>query len=296
MRLNLYLTSLLLTGCTPQFEMATWNIYWDNPSDPGNAWSLRRDTVIAQINARRPAVVGLQEAQAAHLWDLARRLPDYTPVSIPIEPGDPTDYDALIMYRHGQLSLTGWDLFWLGPDPDSPGSMFEALPGESGFNQPRAATCLDFDVPLRVCATHLGGPSSVLERSAQVLLERGSFGPVVIMGDFNTLPYSQATWPIASGVPINDVYDQFANAGFKDAIKVTTPNNRVASGCGFEQTGCPIELSFDGRIDWIMLKEVCLMGAQQVFTFRPDGRPASDHWMQVATVSPYVSPLAPECR
>lgn len=63
-------------------KVMTYNIRLDVASDGENAWSLRKDYFISQIQFYNPDVFGVQEARPNQVVDITTSLPEYNNVGI----------------------------------------------------------------------------------------------------------------------------------------------------------------------------------------------------------------------
>lgn len=276
------LLALLLSQSSPELLRAvSWNIYWDNPNDPKNSWVLRRDQVAEVLISTGAHVIGLQEAEEVHLSDLTARLAPkgFVPLAIPTKP---KTFDSLVFYRPDRLTLFELRHLWLGPKPSQPGSRFDPLPGETGFHTERSATCALFGSRAALfwfCNTHLGGPRSLLERQAQVILEALPPGPAIFTGDFNTFPAREKSWPTKPfwvRTTTTSVFDFFLAAGFSDVYGELHPQDMSPSGCGW--TGPCQSFGFPARVDWVLQRGMRPKRAWMERPQRPEGRFLSDHF------------------
>src|SRR5690606_11157963 len=90
-----------------------------------NAWHRRRDLLAEVIRDAAPDVVGLQEALATQLDDLARLLPQYSRLGVGRDDGDAAREHSAILYRTSRLEVAGGaeqGTFWLSVTPEVPGS------------------------------------------------------------------------------------------------------------------------------------------------------------------------------
>lgn len=293
-RLLVSLLLLLTMACdnVAPITAMSFNIYWDNPNDPENAWSLRRADVIAMIERHAPHVIGFQETQEQQLRDLMNLLPNrYGGQVLPTREGV---YDSLIIWDRTRFKLLNTDHFWLGPHPGL-ATTWKPLPEEEGsWYTKRSATCVDLldrqtQVVSTFCNTHFDAIPSLGERAAELIVERvASVSPrLVLLGDFNALPHKADAWPVIPAWTKNDVnraYEVFSNAGMIDAFKHMYPTYSGGSICAWGDS-MP-SYGADTRVDWVLTKGFDILDAQQDVTRRSDGRPISDHAAQIAVLAP----------
>ncbi len=179
------------------FRVMTYNIRFNTVQDGKNQWHLRKDRVINLIRHYKPDLLGVQEALSQQMVDLQTGLPDYGSYGVGRNDGKDSGEFSAIFYRRDRFEIVDKGTFWLSEDPDTPGS--------KGW---------DADLP-RICSwvklkdrstnkevvyfnTHFDHRGETARReSARFILARiqqiaGSATPVILTGDFNTGPESDA--------------------------------------------------------------------------------------------------------
>ena len=167
-----------------EWTLATFNIRYDNPSDPLK-WTERRDEVAKIIGFYD--IVGVQEALPHQLDDLAQRLPWMAQVGRGRE-ADGTGEACPIFYHRGKWELLHHETRWLAPDWATPGAM------ASSADMPRIVTVAWFHQKetgkrVRVYNTHWSHVSEdarVLSGSLIAALDAlHSTDATAVLGDFN---------------------------------------------------------------------------------------------------------------
>jgi len=100
----------------------SFNLRYDNPADGYHGWAYRRDWAGSIVRLYAPDVLGVQEALAGQVADLAVRAPDMGWVGVGRDDGVAAGEFAAIFYRAARLSLLAKGTFWLSKTPEVPGS------------------------------------------------------------------------------------------------------------------------------------------------------------------------------
>lgn len=199
---------LLLTACAsavrddPSLRVMTFNIRLNLASDGVNAWPHRKDAVAGLIRERSADLVGLQEALPEQLSDLDARLPRLARF------GDGRSAERLgefsaIYYRRDRFDLLAHGTFWLSETPEVAGSKgwdaaFERIVTWGKLRDRQSnATFFYFNTHF----DHVG--KTARRESARLLMSRieqiAGPAPVIVTGDFNDLPQSEAYAIITAG-------------------------------------------------------------------------------------------------
>jgi endonuclease/exonuclease/phosphatase family metal-dependent hydrolase len=168
-------------------RVMSFNIRYDTAGDGTDNWSHRRRLVADTIRYHAPDVIGIQEAMAHQLRELAALLDAYEWVGRPRD-GDRGEHTA-IGYRNDRVTAETTETFWLSPTPETPGSVgWDA-------SHPRIATWARLQVGssdqrLLVLNTHLDRDGQRARREGskrmlQQLTEQVTDEAVVVGGDFN---------------------------------------------------------------------------------------------------------------
>lgn len=266
MRLFVALLALLATmvpAAARDLTVMSLNIRYPSDGDGANRWELRRDLTIATIRRADPDVIGTQELFRRQAEDVVARLPRYRWIGVGRSgTGKADDEHMGIFYRADRLQVERWGNFWLSDTPGVPGSI------SWGHPFPRMVTWAVFrgrdGGRFAMFNTHLpyrDEDEAAREKGAALLAARipGIAGdlPVVVTGDFNTMPGS-ATYRRMT----RDLRDAWVAAPVR-----TGPD---ATFHGF--TG-----KADRRIDWIFVRGFGVVRAATIDARRGDVFP-SDHY------------------
>lgn len=249
-------------------NVATYNLRFDNPNDGKNVWSARRDAVRALVRYHEFDLWGTQEGLGNQLKDLDA-LGDFARVGAGRDDGQHAGEHSTIFYRSARFALEDHGDFWLSATPEQPSMGWDARCCK------RIATWARLrDKPTGqvfvVLNAHFDHEGVVARReSAQLLLQRGralaGALPLIMMGDFNSTPDSEAYATI--GAALRDAR----------AISQTPPYGPVATFNDFDVTKPARE-----RIDYIFLSPQWQVLRYAVLTDSVDARYPSDHFPVVA--------------
>lgn len=175
-------------------RVMSFNVRYNNPNDGENAWPHRKERVASMVRLYDADLVGVQEALKEMLDELAGLLPGYAWVGVGRADGREEGEYSAIYYREDRLELLDHDTFWLSETPDTPGSKswdaaIERIVTWAHFRDRRTGeTFYHFNTHF----DHVGEQARA--ESARLILrrirERAGGAPVVLTGDFNTLPDS----------------------------------------------------------------------------------------------------------
>jgi endonuclease/exonuclease/phosphatase family metal-dependent hydrolase len=245
------------------------NIRLAAESDGANRWELRRDLTAATVGRADPDVIGTQELFKRQGDDLVARLPRYRWIGVGRSgTGKADDEHMGIFYRADRLAVERWGNFWLSDTPEVPGSI------SWGHPYPRMVTWAIFrerdGQRFALFNTHLpyrAEDEAAREKGVALLASRisGIAGdlPVVVTGDFNTVPDSATHRRLAQ-----DLTDTWTATRQRSGPEATFH--------GF--TGKP-----DRRIDWIFTRGFTPLSVRTIDT-RQGARFPSDHYPVVATL------------
>jgi len=274
--MKIKLFPLLLLGlCATAFAddsflVASYNIRYQNPEDVarGDGWETRQPQVAGLIRFHEFDVFGLQEVTAAQLQDLVT-LDDYAHVGVGREDGKEAGEYSPVFWRKSRFALLDSGTFWLSPTPDIVSRGWDAL-------YSRICTWVKLrdrrtGVAFHFWNTHFDHRGAEARKnSAMLLLARmkphlGGREPVILLGDFNSTPDTEAYAILA--------------AGLGDAMKLSAAPAYGPTGStnGFNYNG-----KFVHRIDHIFLGPGIKVLKHGTLTDSSDHRFPSDHFPVVA--------------
>ena len=249
-------------------RIMSFNIRLPAESDGVDYWETRKPLAVRMLREQQPDVIGLQELVKAQADYLARELPQYAWFGRGREADGGGEHMG-VFYRKDRLKVIESGDFWLSDTPDVAGSI------TWGHPHPRMVTWALFEqrsdgrrfylfnthLPYRDEdeAARLKGAQAI----ARHLATLPDDVPVVLTGDFNTTPDSDAH-AVLAGI----LQDAWTTAPRVEGIDATFH--------GF--TG-----RADRRIDWIFVRGAQLESITSVTT-RWNNRYPSDHFPLVATL------------
>ena len=258
-------------------DVMTFNIRYGTAADGADEWSARRQSVIDLIERHGPDVLGLQEALAFQLAEIAEGVEGYARVGVGRDDGLLAGEFSAILYDADRLLVDRSGTFWLSDTPSVPAS------SSWGNGIPRICTWARF-VDARsgrafwVYNTHFDHRSQASrERAAAAIVahaaERTGREPLVVMGDLNAGPDNPAVRLLLS--------QRRGEPALKDVVAGTPDAEAGGTFTGFDP-----ESDGGTRIDWVLVSEAAAVtGASIVRDRRPDGRWPSDHFPVRATVT-----------
>jgi len=248
----------------------TYNIHVsaDLESEGKSRWSLRRSAVIGQIQAMRPAILGLQEVSSVQKADLRKTLPGYKLEGLSGE-------TSVLAVDTSVFRVRSNGSFWLSPRPLERGKGWDAAYTRTA-NWAHLVRKRD-GREVFALNTHLDnrGRRSQIESVRQILAwisdHRGPGEAIVLVGDMNSNP---------SSIPINELTSSVL--GLRDAY-ATTKTGPVGPEGTFNAGLAAQTRIF--RIDYVFVDPTVEVASYSVLA--PDDPTASvpsDHFPVVADI------------
>ena len=264
--LALALAALALPAAAADLKVMSFNVRTLAAQDGPNAWDKRRDLFAETIRKQHPDVIGTQELFKQQGDDTVQRLPEYTWFGRD-RFGAHAEEHMGIFYRKDRLKLVESGDFWLSDTPDKVGSitwgnvfprmvnwaLFERLDDHKRFY------LLDTHFPYR--DQDEDARTRGAKEMAAWIAKLPANVPVIVTGDFNTEPSSEA--------------HKVLTAALKDAWE-TAPKREGPAKTFHDFTGKPTV-----QIDWILYRGV-KANSMETLTDSKDGRYPSDHFPVVA--------------
>ncbi|KZS43968.1 endonuclease [Paenibacillus glucanolyticus] len=230
-------------------------------------WENRRPVMRNLILENQPDVIGTQEGLHRQIVDLENDLPGYGRIGVGREGGELGEYMA-VFYKMDRLKPLEQSHFWLSDTP-------QIISSASWGNQiPRMVTWVRFQ-DLRngktfyMVNTHLDHQSEVSrQKSAALIIDKmKGFAPdipVVMTGDFNTVPGS-------------DTYSIFTSNGLSDGHITAKKHTNDDLGT-FHNYKDPTGGGSGNRIDWILHSTGWNVLHSEIINYNEEGQYPSDHY------------------
>ncbi|SBV91777.1 conserved exported hypothetical protein [uncultured Dysgonomonas sp.] len=211
----LLLPSLLfISSCKTkplELNVMTFNIRLDVPSDSLNSWQYRKDNAAEMVRMNDVDILGMQEVLLNQMNDLKERLPQYTAIGVGREDGADKGEFSPIFYKKDRFSAIESGTFWVSETPE--------VAGSKGWDASyiRVATWAILKEKatgkeIFAINTHLDNDGLVARKEGGNLLlkkaeELGKGLPIVLTGDFNDTPQSEAIKSITDASKTNHLLD-----------------------------------------------------------------------------------------
>ncbi len=108
------------------FNVASFNLRYDNPDDGLDRWSNRVEHVASVVRLYEFDVFGTQEGLSNQLKDLQGLLSDYKYFGVAREDGKDEGEHSAVFYNSNRFKLLDHGDFWLSETPDKPGLGWDA--------------------------------------------------------------------------------------------------------------------------------------------------------------------------
>lgn len=262
----------------PTLSVMTFNVRGALFDDGANRWSNRAELNVQTIARYAPDLLGFQETQRENLEFYGEHLPGYEHVLGP-HYNDTAPYQyPTIMWNPQRLHLIDSGGFWLSHTPERHSRAWDtACIRSATWSRLRwhAADCT-----LLHLNTHLDHISETARvEGAKLIVQqleqlREADEPIIITGDFNCAPTSEA-------------HGLFEEHGFVDSYTATGQRDVIGTFHGFRGPEY-VPNEFDGdRIDWILLRDPLSRLAVTECTIVRDAAPPlypSDHYPVLVAV------------
>jgi endonuclease/exonuclease/phosphatase family metal-dependent hydrolase len=248
-------------------SVLTLNLRFGLANDGPNSWQYRKKVFPYLFEKYRPDFIGFQEANDFQTNFLNEMLTEYD--FIGKRSPSPSFWQDIIVFYKKTWTCVYREHFFLSPTPNIPSRFRKSI-------WPRQCTMGMFKNGnnMIICVnTHLDFDPSVQTTSAKLIMDRlqrfPSDVPVIMVGDFNTTPFSPC-YKIFTG---HGQKTETQKCYFKNAFKKPYPGTHH----GF--TG-----NINGDyIDWILYRGKIVKQDCRVIKNRIDGLYPSDHFPVYAT-------------
>tara|TARA_R110001583_G_scaffold127862_1_gene279648 strand:- start:55 stop:894 length:840 start_codon:yes stop_codon:yes gene_type:complete len=188
-------TLFFTTFYSQELSVMTYNIRLDIASDGDNAWPIRKDYLVSQLKFYAPDIFGIQEGLPQQVTYINEELQNYNFVGEGRDGENKGEYSALY-YKKDKFILERSGTFWLSETPNIVSKGWDAA-------LPRICTYGLFQnkgsrLKFWVFNTHLDHMGTIArEKSLDLIINKIENLnlqklPVILMGDFNLEPNSEA--------------------------------------------------------------------------------------------------------
>lgn len=201
------LPSWNLVKAEKPFNLLCYNLRYDNPQDGINTWNNRKHFISDMIKFYDIDLLCVQEALHNQLNDLLKEAPDLSFVGVGRDDGNTKGEYAAILYNTKRFQLVNSGNFWLSEDPETP---------SMGWDAACIRVCswaefkpIDGSKSFFVFNAHFDHVGEIARLESAKLIVKKVTGivknsPVIITGDFNTTPETEAIKTISE--TFNDTY------------------------------------------------------------------------------------------
>jgi len=245
-------------------RVMTFNVRYPAKGDGANRWELRQDTLARVIALKNPDVMGTQELFYTQGQYIVETLPEYDWLGNSRR-GTREDEHMGVFYKRAKLRVIEAGNFWLSDTPEVAGSV------GWGASLPRMATWVLFEIRatgrrfyfFNTHFHHTADAGAVRLNSARLIARRiaalPTALPVILTGDFNTGPDSEAYKALTESL--------------------TDARTAAPRKLGMENTWSGFKGDTTGtRIDWILYRGGLTALESETVTYHEAGRYPSDHY------------------
>lgn len=255
------------------FNVASFNLRYDNKRDSGNLWKDRVQPVADLIRFHDFDIVGVQEALANQLSDVSVQLPEYAVYGKGRDDGKSGGEHSAVYYKKDKFKLLNSGDFWLSETPDVPGKGWDV----TCCNRITSWVYLQdkkSGKKFYVFNTHYDHQGKIARReSSKLILQKiksiAGNSPAIVTGDFNADRNSEPYKLLAESDILHDSY--------KD-VKHPYENNSSFNNFGRN-------IREEGVIDHIFLTRHLKAVKWGILTDTYMGKYPSDHFPILAVVS-----------
>ena len=256
---------MYIFSCTSKTTtVMSYNIRYDNKWDKENSWDTRKESIVRIFEKYSPSFIGTQEGLAHQIDYMDSALTGYDYIGVGREDGEKKGEFCAIYYISDTYNVIESSTFWLSDNPENVSIGWDAA-------LERICTYGLFEHKqsknrIWIFNTHFDHMGEIARRkSSELILQKindlNSFsGPIILMGDFNSLPNSKPVYTILKE--------------FKDAfnIALNKPQGPKGTYNGFNEHQ-PIEK----RIDYLYLKNIDALNHEHINDRLENNNHISDH-------------------
>jgi endonuclease/exonuclease/phosphatase family metal-dependent hydrolase len=189
------------------YNVATYNIRFDNPGDEGNLWQDRSPHLISLIQFHEMDIIGTQEGLYNQLEDMKREL-DFPYIGVARDDGDKKGEYSAVFYNPEKFELLEHDTFWLSETPEKPSVGWDAsMERICSYGKFKTKYGDNTFYVFNVHYDHRG--QKAREESSKLLMEKideinKEHLPCILTGDFNVTDDNPAYKEIKDGGKFKD--------------------------------------------------------------------------------------------
>jgi endonuclease/exonuclease/phosphatase family metal-dependent hydrolase len=249
-----------------EITVMSFNVRYNTPKDSLNAWPYRKEKVASVISSNNIDIAGLQEPWIDQILDLEKLLPEYEWIGWSRDDGKTKGEFTPVFYLREKFDVMGKGVFWLSETPEKVGSI--------GWDEklPRTVLWIHFKEnstgkEFYFINTHLGG-NTAREEGAKLLKTKidelvGDL-PVIVTGDFNSVPESE---------PIKTMLSSQYKIVLQDALdKARKKNDEIYTNYLFDGNDKDLK-----RIDYIFVNQPVTVLYHEIINKRIGKYYPSDH-------------------
>jgi len=245
-------------------RVMTFNIRFENDQDGVNSWIYRRDLVVKLIEKYDPDILGTQEGRVSQLTFLDERLAQYEMHTPSRVLDDTCQYPTLFFHRN-RFNIIKGEEFWLSKTP----KMHRSKNWDSAFPRMVSTARVEHLESGQVFSTavthldHMGRKARLKQAEMIARWVQESTVPVILMGDFNDVPKSDAHGILANRqTGLSDTWETLGHAEGSESFTHHSFSGKPKKS----------------RIDWILTTTPPYPLKAQMVHDHFDGRYASDHF------------------
>jgi endonuclease/exonuclease/phosphatase family metal-dependent hydrolase len=257
-------------------RVVSFNIRYGTANDGENEWPKRRDLLFEVMRELDADVVGLQEALAFQIDEIAAAVPGYAAIGVGRDDAARVGEHTAILFRTSRFRVADAGTFWFSDTPEVPASR------SWGNRITRISTWARLiDRSGRgfyLFNLHLDHESQPSREQSVALLARRIAGrafpsePVVVTGDFNAGERNPA---MAALVSASDPASRFVDT-FR-ALHPAATDVGTFSGFEYGKTG-------GEKIDYVFVQPGTEVLSAEIVRTSRDSRYPSDHFPVAATI------------
>lgn len=256
-------------------DVMSFNIRYGSANDGENSWKYRREMVCEFVRDSGAEVIGVQEALAFQLDEIAEVLEGYEMVGVGREDGKTKGEFSAIFYDAERFNVTDSGTFWLSERPEEPGSKSWKTACERICTWARLVE-KDSGKGIYVYNTHFDHVSQLAREKGAALVAgrisgRKSDDPFLLMGDLNAGEDNRVIRFLKGDEEIDG-----SKAGVKmvDSFRVVKPDEEMVGTTNGRFKG-----KVNGaKIDYVFVSEEFRVVDAEIVRYNIDGRYPSDHY------------------